>query len=661
DAHYNISFAFLQKEDTDNALKHLDTALQQQLLVLDDFHVDIAYTLYATAVALFKAHRFEDAISYYQRALDAAKYEGMATIDKLEDAKVIMDIFKMESQCYMGYHRNYNNIKYLGLAQETAENSVEILKKMIVDKQDELGRKLLKEESISVYEAGINAYFVQELSSKSNLNQSNCFHFSELSKSLALHQNMKEAEALYFSNVPKDIIEIEQQLRLNIADMDKQQQQFLGAGLPETDTTVLKISSHLFDLHQKYDSLKLRLEKEYPTYYRLKYDLSTASLPYVQDTLLQPNQTLLEYFTGDSSTFVFLVKKDDYQVLEVKTERPLKEWVGQLQEGLYGYHTLPPGKQTEAAYQLSLKKYTEASRFLYEKLVAPLKEKLTGEVIIVPDGVLNSVPFEALLAEQPGNLARPHEWHYLLNDHDISYCYSATLLREMQQRQHRQQPKDELLAFAPYFDGDTSLLAGLFQFDETMRKDLQPLPYSGEEAFGAKKLMSGKAVVGKEATEDEFSKMAGDYRFLHLATHGQANRSAGDYSFLAFSEVKDSLENELLYVRDIYNLSLNADLVTLSACETGTGQLQQGEGIISLARAFAYAGAKSIVTTLWSVGDRHSKDLMLAFYKKLKKGLPKDGALRQAKLEFIVKNKGQIAHPFHWAGFIGIGDMAAVR
>ena len=112
--------------------------------------------------------------------------------------------------------------------------------------------------------------------------------------------------------------------------------------------------------------------------------------------------------------------------------------------------------------------------------------------------------------------------------------------------------------------------------------------------------------------------------------------------------------------RIFYNESLNADIVVLSTCETGIGELQQGEGIISLSRAFAYAGSKSIVTTLWTVDDRITKDLMLLFYQNLKEGKTKDDALWLAKRAFISANKGESALPFYWSGIIAIGDMGAI-
>ncbi|MEK7256289.1 MAG: CHAT domain-containing protein, partial [Bacteroidota bacterium] len=123
----------------------------------------------------------------------------------------------------------------------------------------------------------------------------------------------------------------------------------------------------------------------------------------------------------------------------------------------------------------------------------------------------------------------------------------------------------------------------------------------------------------------------------------------------------DSLENELVFVKDLYTMRIHAALVVLSACETGIGELQRGEGIVSLARGFSYAGASSIVTTLWSIDDRSSAEIMVAFYQYLKKGLPKDEALRQAKLGYLKASKGRnTSHPLYWAAFVPVGSMEAV-
>lgn len=484
------------------------------------------------------------------------------------------------------------------------------------------------------------------------------FLYAEKTKSLLLYEGTQEANALQFSGIPDSLLDREYDLRVDIAYFEQKRFELESRGATPTDSAILVLSGRLFDLRQHYEALQKTFETIYPDYYGLKYDLRVEDVASVQRDLLYPDMALVEYFVGDSAVYIFTIRKQDYSVLEVKKDFPLEQWVAQLRRGMTAFHTDP---NMAAQYDSLSVLYAGAASNIYEKLVAPIAAKLPAKLIVIPDGVLGYVPFEALLVEKPENPTRWSQHHYLLNDHSVSYCYSATMLREMLYRRHKQQPTVNFLGFAPHYDGDTTLLDSLFRYDDNMRKDLRPLPHSGEEVFRGARMMKGEAMVGAGATKTAFAEKASQARILHLATHGQANDRAGDYCFLVFADQKDSAEHELLYARDIYNLQLNADLVTLSACETGIGELQGGEGIISLARAFAYAGAKSIVTSLWSVSDSKTKDLMLDFYRNLRKGMLKDEALRQAKLDFLKRNRGQAAHPFYWAGFVGIGNMEKVK
>jgi CHAT domain-containing protein len=177
-------------------------------------------------------------------------------------------------------------------------------------------------------------------------------------------------------------------------------------------------------------------------------------------------------------------------------------------------------------------------------------------------------------------------------------------------------------------------------------------------------LLGGSALYGSEASLDAFRRLAPEYRVLHLSTHGKADDRAGDYAFLALGVPGDTSTFDKLYARDLYGIGLNADLVVLSACETATGKLRRGEGIVSLARAFSFAGAKSLVTSLWKVNDSATKNLLVDFYRHLHKGQSKDAALRQAKLNFLKNNldvDANLLHPFFWAGFVAVGDMRAIK
>jgi CHAT domain-containing protein len=203
---------------------------------------------------------------------------------------------------------------------------------------------------------------------------------------------------------------------------------------------------------------------------------------------------------------------------------------------------------------------------------------------------------------------------------------------------------------APFFEEKPRAIAAR----SSQRAALGPLPYSGEEVARAAKRFGKNALVrnGHEADKSFFTANAARFSTLHLATHAKANHKAGAFSYLAFA---GDPEPELLSVGELYNLALNADLVLLSACETAIGEEQRGEGVVSLARAFAYAGAKSVVASLWSANDRSTMLVVDSFYEAMLAGKPKHIALADAKRQYLNQNPGRNSHPFFWAAFVGVG------
>jgi CHAT domain-containing protein len=165
--------------------------------------------------------------------------------------------------------------------------------------------------------------------------------------------------------------------------------------------------------------------------------------------------------------------------------------------------------------------------------------------------------------------------------------------------------------------------------------------------------------LGAEVTEEAAKAVGRETRYLHFATHGFVNEHFPLNSALVLSMPRDAQggrNNGLLQAWEILEqVRLDADLVTLSACETGLGKEMGGEGLVGLTRAFQYAGARSVLASLWSVSDESTADLMTSFYRYLRAGLTKDVALRTAQIEMI-RVKGPNSHPFHWAGFELIGD-----
>jgi CHAT domain-containing protein len=300
-------------------------------------------------------------------------------------------------------------------------------------------------------------------------------------------------------------------------------------------------------------------------------------------------------------------------------------------------------------------KYANIGHELYVELFEPLVPYLKNKaLVIVPGGVLGNLPFDALLASQAEQYDVFDRHDYLVRSYQISYAYSATLLREMKEGGRK---KGRFLGFAPSYRGDT-----LNVRSDPWRAILGKLRFNRDEVIAIQKIMGGDIFLDTAATEARFLEKAPAAGIIHLATHAKANDRNSDYSYLAFYQIQDSLENELVFVKNLYNLRIRAALVVLSACETGVGELQRGEGVISLARGFSYSGAASIVTTLWSIDDGASAEIMVSFYRYLKKRLPKDEALRNAKLDYLNRKKNtNLSHPLFWAAFTPVGDMSPVK
>ncbi len=159
------------------------------------------------------------------------------------------------------------------------------------------------------------------------------------------------------------------------------------------------------------------------------------------------------------------------------------------------------------------------------------------------------------------------------------------------------------------------------------------------------------------ATEANFKANSGDYDVLHLAMHTIIDDENPMYSKLVFTQNSDSLQDGLLNTHEIYNMNFNARMVVLSACNTGDGKLLKGEGVMSLARGFFYAGCPSVIMTLWTVEDKTGSNLMSNFYTFLSQGLKKDNALRQAKLEYLKTADALKSHPYFWSGYVTLGDV----
>jgi len=391
----------------------------------------------------------------------------------------------------------------------------------------------------------------------------------------------------------------------------------------------------------------------------------------IQQAILKEGQLLVEYFVGEDSMYLFSVGKEKFEIISRPLDFQLKEWTDSLRQGIY-YCRINQEVGAKDCAALD-RQYEKFATKLYQKLIRPLNlTEQTKELIIIPDGVLGYIPFDALLTKEISSEQQNqfNQYPYFGLEKVICYAFSATFLKELQQTNSTIDNYD-LLAYAPSFNlgikvENTAKIAATTKTKDpilALRSSLSPLLFNEQEVEQIGQNFGGKSYLNQQANKASFIQEAPNYRYLHIASHGKMNDEDGDLSYIAFTQVGDSTnQEELLYLRELYDMDIPADMVVLSACETGIGELQNGEGIISLARGFSYAGAKSIITSLWSVNDQKTTDLMVDFYQHLKDGETKAYALANAKRDYIATQKSMtFSHPFYWAGFVPIGNMESVQ
>jgi CHAT domain-containing protein len=250
----------------------------------------------------------------------------------------------------------------------------------------------------------------------------------------------------------------------------------------------------------------------------------------------------------------------------------------------------------------------------------------------------------------------------LLYDYAVSYSYSSTLFQQVY-AENQARGKKKLAAFAPEYSKNTAIHLsddGRVITRQKYRKNLYPIPGVLEEIEEISKIAVIDIFTGQEASETTFRRVAGKYDLLHLAMHTVVDNNNPMFSKLIFSDTPDSTNDGLLNTFEIFGLRLRARMVVLSACSTGEGDYSNGEGVMSLARGFVYAGSPSLIMTMWEIEDKTSILLMKRFYQNLFKGQNKAKALQEAKIEFIRQAKPENTHPFFWSSYVVLGNTRSI-
>ena len=340
------------------------------------------------------------------------------------------------------------------------------------------------------------------------------------------------------------------------------------------------------------------------------------------------------------NAYVFTITSKTIHLDEIAIKNDFSENIKRL------HHLIshrPSGREPFLGFQ----EFTDLAYQLHQELMIVKLPETIKQIIIVPDDVLTLLPFEVLLSKRAKDTIPNYgldALSYLVEAFDISYSYSSTLLFNWREKT-KKSGEMKFTGFAPSFEeSETIAMSRSCHADQ-----LNNLKHNQKEVLRIQNLLGGEVFLGKAASLSAFTNYAPQSKIVHLATHACIDENNHQFNKIYFAD-------DYLSQNDLYQLFFQSQLTVLSACNTGTGHLIRGEGIMSLSRGFIHAGCPSIVMSLWSVDDRSTSDMMFGLYQHLKNGLDKNHALKQAKLDFINQSKKAQQHPYYWAAFVQFGN-----
>ncbi|MEM9328121.1 MAG: CHAT domain-containing tetratricopeptide repeat protein, partial [Bacteroidota bacterium] len=624
----NIGRTYQEMGSTDEAMTQQKEALQMYKRIYGPKHPEVANTHFIIASLYGNQDNWKEAVTQYQEAVYAnlfnQEFEDVYELPELRDyynADILQSALWKKAEALENLHLSKSlKPKHLSMALATVAKCDSLITQIRQLRLNDSDKLRLARQAKEIYEKGITLALdlARQPFAKSKYYEQ-AFSFSERSKSAVLLEAIAETAAKGFAGIPQGLLNTEDSLKDEISYL----RQKLAA--QSTDTEEQAWKERLFVVQSAYREFIAELESSYPRYFDLKYQSQTAGVSDLQSTL-GDDEAVLSYFEGDSNIYLFYIDKKELKVI---TKDKDKEYLRQI----VGLRNTITFKADEI--------FEQVSRRLYSELV-PAIPKSISSLLIIPDGALATIPFEAIRSVTKGD----EQGRFLIEDYTISYDYSATLHLSRLKEEKAQQAQQEVLLLAPV------------SFEPEQK--LSTLTASAAEVEELKYLFKGQGWTVAEQIEERATEASvksanlADYRYMHLATHGIVHESEPELSCIFLRKGQD--DDGSLYAGELYNLKIDAELVTLSACETGLGKIAKGEGIVGLSRALLYAGAKNLIVSLWQVADQSTAELMIQFYQTHltdTESSTLSASLREAKLKMLKSE--DYAHPYYWAPFILVG------
>ena len=607
-------------------------------------------TYHTYAIVLRAENRYKEALMAIQTALYPHLTEAIPGHDNPGRADFTPDrtglaLLKDKVEILRDIWLISQDTIYLAYAIETNRYLISSVETVRIEMSEEESRNLLGDNYREVYDGIIaDLYRIFQISNSQKYFRL-AFEYAERSKAAGLLVSIREIKASQFL-IPDSLSGIERELERELGVIREMISREMSRPAPDRDN-LTRLKEEEYQTVQRRSALTSLFEKEYPEYYTAKYNTEVAG---IDDILKRTGKhaSYLNYVFTDTMLYAFVINHRHTEMVGIRTDSTLFQSINQ-------FRSLLLKQSSKSDHRLVFKELSLKGYELYETLLMPVQKFIDTEKLIVsPDNILAYIPFETLVStSQPRDDLYYRKVDFLLKKYEISYTYSATMFIESDKR--RKAFRNPALALAPVYSR-TIHRDSVINSRQVRQDILFDLPYAREEAAYVAARLGGELYINNEARESVYKDRASHFPVLHLAMHTVINDNSPAYSRLIFSDIHDGAEDGFLNAYEIYGIPVSAAMVVISSCNTGSGKLRAGEGVMSLARAFINAGSQSVVMSLWEVDDKWGQQVIISFYDNLKTGMSKSHALRKARLDFLENSSQFQSHPYYWSTLVLYGN-----
>ena len=662
----NIAYLYLQEGNGNKAeeyyFKNLELSKAQSSPLLN---VNVAQCYEGLGdVALLKRNYIQSIEYYHESIKHLCSNFDSDDIFSVPDIKInptisILDLhritgFKIQAltELYKDT-KEVNHLKYIYVHLQFLDELVSHKRRLY---QDESRFQLLSENEI-VYDQLVTKSLELHRITQEKKYLHDALNYASKNKAIVLLDDLN-IEEIKASKIPKVLLESEDRLRKEIIAVENNLSFLLKHDInySQKRDSILDLT---YNLNNELNSLIRSYDNNYNEYYELKFSYSDSiDIKQIRQKL-DFDEAIIEYRLRNNKLQIFAIDKNTglsyfESQLDSSEMSSLRNWALVYQNNS----------------NISIEEYSKEAHKLFQILLSKCLLKINNtdhvkKITIIPDAILSKISFENLHYE----LNETKEWTnieipYVLNKFEISYSFNIRLWLDAKTRKISDSLIDSYIGFGLDFKDyniDSTINYPLLQRDTLLRSKLGKLEFSTDEIKESSNIFGGRYYLNEDATKNHFIANADDGEIIHIASHGFADELSPLESGIVLFD-SDSSDNGLLSAKEIYNIETNAEMAILSACHSGYGKLEEGEGVRSLARAFQFSGCQNVTASLWGANDYSTKLIVVKYLELIKEGYSKSKALQLSKQHYLNNVKFESdAHPMKWSHLISIGNQKPIN